>query len=274
MNCAWKELLLLLPPWLKESADSKKLQLQEVRLRQGKKPMLVSADGNKIVERIVTREDLMYTVNTASRYSPWTAATIAKGYIAARGGHRVGLCGETIARDGKVTGIGTVTSVSIRVARDFPGISRNLGLHRETVLILGPPGCGKTTLLRDLIRQRSRRENVAVVDERGELFPPAGNFEVGENTDVLTGCSKADGIGMLLCAMTPDCIAVDEITLQEDCEAVLQAGGSGVQFLATAHAESLQDLCRRPVYRQLKQSGIFETAVILGRDKSWRVERM
>jgi stage III sporulation protein AA len=145
-----------------------------------------------------------------------------------------------------------------------------------SVLILGPPGSGKTTLLRDLIRIVSDRGtgSVSVVDERGELFPREADFDRGKQTDVLTGCDKASGIDMVLRTMGPRYVAVDEITNQNDCQALIRAGWCGVKLMATAHATDLADLRQRPVYRPLIQTGIFDTVVVLKPDKSWRVERV
>ena len=275
MKCAWKELLAILPPWLRTEADRQgRDTLQEIRLRRNKQVVLVRSCGRTELPSLATSDDLQYILNAACRYSPWTATTTAQGYVTAQGGHRIGLCGDALIRSGEMSGIGTITSLNIRVARDFPGISSNLWLRKEGILILGPPGSGKTTLLRDLIRQRSQRENIAVVDERGEIFPTAAGFQSGPNTDVLTGCSKPHGIELVLRAMSPDCIAVDEITADEDCAALVQAGWCGVSLLATAHAASTADLRSRPVYAPLIASGLFETAVILRRDKSWHTERI
>lgn len=275
MNCAWNELLAVLPPWLRSSVDRQgRADLQELRLRNGAMPVLVSARGRKAVERPVAAEDLQYVLNMACRYSPWTVESTAQGYITIRGGHRIGLCGQALIRNGQMCGMGKITSVNIRVCRDFPGISRTLAENKGSVLILGPPGSGKTTLLRDLIRRRSARENVAVVDERGEIFPVEADFPVGENTDVICGCSKEQGIETVLRVMGPQCIAVDEITKEKDCQGLLQAGKCGVSLLATAHAAAVSDLYNRPVYRQLVESKLFERVVILQSDKSWRTERL
>ena len=275
MNCAWKELLAVLPPWLQREVDRQgRDTLQEIRLRKGQPAVLIKKEGRTTLAQEVTEEDLRYVVNMACRYSPWTIQTTAQGYITISGGHRIGMCGEALHRNGRMSGIGTLTSLNIRICRDFPGISRNLWLHQESILLIGPPGSGKTTLLRDLIRQRSRRENIAVVDERGEIFPPAAEFLKGENTDVISGCSKAQGVEMVLRVMSPQCIAVDEITAAEDCDALIQAGKCGVTMLATIHASSASDLRSRPIYSKLLSSGLFERMVILQMDKSWRTERM
>lgn len=273
MMCAWKELVSILPPWIRSDADRLgKTALQELRLRAGSPPVLVLGSGRIQLSGKVSQDDLHYVVNAASRYSPWTAASAANGYLTAPGGHRIGLCGEAVIKDGEMTGIRTLRSLNIRVARDFPGIAEPLAALQGNVLLLGPPGSGKTTLLRDLVRIRSRKENVAVVDERGEVFPTG--LETGLGTDILTGCSKAHGVDTVLRTMGPDTIAVDEITAAADCDAVLQAGWCGVRLIATAHAANQGDLLRRQVYQPLAQNKLFDTVVILHADKSFRTERM
>lgn len=273
MKCAWKELLGILPGWIGAEADKQgRDSLQELRLRCGKPPELVLRGVFHHMTRPVCREDLNFCVNTASRYSPWAAQTMAEGYLTAPGGHRIGICGEAVVKNGTVTGIREVQMLCIRVARDFPGISEGADRLTGSMLLLGPPGSGKTTLLRDLVRRISGRETVAVVDERGEIFPPG--FDTGEHLDVLRGCPKAQGIDMVLRTMGPDTIAVDEITAEGDCEALIRAGWCGVRLLATAHAASIEDLKTRPVYRSLVKTKLFDHILILSRVKTWRVERM
>lgn len=275
MNCAWKELLAILPPYIARQADEQgKVGLQELRLRLHQPPELVI--GGKSVWGMgnVEEKDLNFTVNVASRYSPWAAQTIARGYLTAPGGHRIGLCGEAVVENGQTKGIRRITSLCVRVARDFPGIAAKAD-RTGSILILGPPGSGKTTLLRDLIRQRSDQGpgSVAVVDERGELFP-TGCFPTGKRTDVLTGCSKVQGIDMALRTMGPAAIAVDEITAEEDCKALVRCCRCGVALLATAHAMDKFDLLNRQVYQPLARSGVFSRILILQPDKSWKTERM
>ena len=275
MRCAWKELLAILPPWCRQDADGLgRDTLQELRLRLGLPPELIRTNGAVRLKQSIGADDLNYIVNTASRYSPWSAATAAQGYITAPGGHRIGLCGQAVIQGGDMTGVRQLTSLCIRVARDFPGIAQKLQCVSGSVLIVGKPGSGKTTLLRDVIRLRSDagEGSVAVVDERGELFPPG--FQTGCRTDVLTGCAKGPGIDMLLRSMGPATIAVDEITSERDCEALLKAGWCGVSLLATAHASCKEDLYTRSVYKPLVKSHIFNTLVILQPDKSWKAERM
>lgn len=275
MKCAWKELLSILPLWLRPETDKLGREaLQEIRLRLTAAPeFLIGGRKVKIPGRVLS-DDLSYILNAACRYSPWTAGSMASGYLTAPGGHRIGICGEAVMKEGIMTGYRTIRSVNIRVARDFPGISRNILPCQGSILIIGSPGCGKTTLLRDLIRLRSASENISVVDERGELFPPGADFEMDGGTDVLTGCPKAQGIEAVLRSMGPDVIAVDEITSAVDCAALLEAGRCGVKVLATAHANGKQDLYHRPIYRQLVNNQLFDKLVILSRDKSYRLERM
>jgi stage III sporulation protein AA len=113
-----------------------------------------------------------------------------------------------------------------------------------------------------------------VIDERGELFPVSGGFSTGKRTDILSGCRKPQGIETAMRTMGPSWIAVDEVTASADCDAMIQACWCGVRLIATAHASSKEDLLHRSVYRPLVQSGIFDTLVILQRDKSWKMERM
>lgn len=279
MRCAWQAYLNLLPPRLRQKVDDQgREELQELRLRLGRPPELILRRDSRFLTETVRQEDLRYVVNAASRFSPWSSSSAAQGYLTAPGGHRVGLCGEmTVQADGRVTGVREVSSLCLRVARDFPGIAQGAGTS-GSVLILGKPGSGKTTLLRDLIRQRSQQGgSVAVVDQRGELFPRADGmdcFPPGPRTDVLTGCGKAHGLEMAIRTLGPSCVALDEITEEGDCQALLRAGWCGVDLLATAHAKSREDLLRRTVYRPLVESRIFEKVLILQPDKSWRVERM
>ena len=272
MICLWQEFLNIIPPWLRrEMGVQEQQKLQELRLRVGAPPELNYGQKSLWLNRTVSQEDIAFCVNSASQYSPWASETVAQGYLAAPGGHRVGLCGQGVVKQGVLAGLRDISSVCIRVARDFPGAAEGID-DTGSILILGAPGWGKTTLLRDLIRRRAQRECVCVVDERGELFP--GTFPRGRKMDVLQGVSKQEGMEMLLRTMGPDCIAVDEITSAEDCEAIVRADGCGVKLLATAHAGSIEEFLGRKVYTPLIHGSIFDKIIQLQRDKSIREERV
>lgn len=271
--CDWKALLSVLPVQLRREVDTMgKDSLRELRLRINSPPELILDGYSRWLVEIVRQEDLDYVLNAASKYSPWCGATACEGYITAPGGHRIGICGDVIYRNGRMDGIRKISSLCIRVARDIRGIADKKLAFRGSTLILGQPGSGKTTLLRELIRIASEKEIVSVVDERCELFPQ--DFLRGKRMDVLSGCPKAIGMDIVLRSMGPDSIAVDEITAEADCQALLHAANCGVRLFATAHAGSRQDLINRSIYRPLLQNQIFDTLIVLQKDKTYSVERM
>lgn len=273
MKCGWKELNGMLPLWIQEQlAPFEKKPLQEIRLRLEKPPELVLSEGFTFLSGTVRREDLDFVVNVASRYSPWAAKSASQGYLTGKGGHRIGLCGETTVSGGAVTGIRVLSSVCIRVARDVSGISEGIDPADGSILIIGPPGRGKTTLLRDLARRISQQETVCVVDTRKELFPEC--FSQGKRMDTLSGCPKGRGISMAVRTMGPAWVAVDEITEEGDACELLRAGNCGVKLMATAHACSVQELHRRRIYRELLEGQLFGQCVTLRRDRTFTVERM
>ena len=138
MICAWSELLSIVPGRLMRDLDLMgKDRLLELRLRINRPAELVLMDRVCRLGPQVTRQELEHCINSASRFSPWTASTIGKGYFTAPGGHRIGLCGDAVIKDGILTGIRNITSLCIRIARDFPRIGDKVGLVRESTIILG-----------------------------------------------------------------------------------------------------------------------------------------
>lgn len=280
MNCALENLIALVPPWMRSDVDKHgQNNLEEIRLRLHKPAELVTTAGIVCLNRKVRKEDMEYCINAASRYSPWTASTTANGYITAEGGHRIGICGEAVVSDGKMTGIRTPTMLCIRIARNYVGIAKGIPYQNNSVLIIGKPGSGKTTLLRDLIRNYSNTMagSISVVDERREIFPFAKGecvFSAGDHTDILSGCKKSVGIDCVLRAMGPSAIAIDEITAEEDTQALQQAAYCGVHLFATAHAGSKAEFMQRKVYQPIIESQIFDTLVVLNADKHWCLERI
>ena len=279
MNVMNHELLSVLPQRVRNLLGKEKFEdLEEIRLRVNCPLVLKTKLGLKKFDLQPSQEELSFVINTASRYSPWNNATMASGFLTAPGGHRIGVCGEAVMEGGQARGIRNVTSLCIRVAKDVKGIAMGVDL-RENLLIIGPPGSGKTTMLRDLIRRISEenRGMICVVDEREEIFPWSGGkscFDSGDHTDVLRGYPKPEGMDMALRCMGPDWIVVDEITAQRDCLGLQQAAWCGVKILATAHGAGVEDLYRREVYRLLLETKLFHNALVLGRDKSARMERI
>lgn len=266
---------------------------EEFRLRSGQKMSLLGPEGEtSISEEPVTGQDLQAVLDRATEFSAYRCAgSIRQGYVTVRGGCRVGICGTAVLRGGEIATVGELSSLSIRIARAALGVAKDVYPKLwsegsfESTLILSPPGGGKTTLLRDLIRCLSKGSQthpalrVAVVDERGEIAAARGGcaqFDVGPYTDILTGTEKAEGISMLLRAMNPQVIAVDEITAPEDIRAMTVAANCGVAFLATVHGRDLDELRRRKLCRELLDTELFHQFIVLegrGSARTSRVER-
>ena len=260
MMCAWQELLNVLPTWMRERTDSLgRGRLQELRLRLDRPPELIIGTERRSLDKPATQSDLTFVINAASKYSPWAAETVSKGFLTVTGGHRIGICGEAVGQGSAFKGLRDFHSLCIRIAADHKGIAGVLRSLQGNILIIGPPGSGKTTLLRDLIRELSKKENVGVIDQRWEIFP--AGFDPGIRTDILFGCDKAKAADMLLRTMAPDTIAMDEITEMRDLEAIRQASYCGVKLLATVHAENREGLIRRPLYRELLALEVFSRFV-------------
>lgn len=253
--------------------------IEEVRLRLGR-PMSVSLRGGErfLTGTEVDSETLGQVLERASQCSVHTVLEqIRNGFVSVRGGHRLGLCGTGVVENGTLVNFRAISSLALRQAREMKGIAKTVvsQLFEDerlcNTLILAPPGQGKTTLLRDLIRVISWGENcralrVGLADERGEVaavWEGRPMLDVGPRTDVMDSCPKSVGIMTLLRGMSPQALAMDEITREEDAAAMLQAVGCGVALLATVHAGSVADLYRREVGRKLLDEEIFERFVCI-----------
>lgn len=253
---------------------------EELRLRTGRVPTLVLPEGERDIPNAapVVKADLEHLVELAGRWSLHAVLDqIRRGFLTVEGGHRLGLCGTVVLQGVQIQTIRDFSGANLRIARQVHGIGRSVAgqLFRQgqlqNTLILGPPGAGKTTLLRDLIRSISSGETgvparICVADERGELaasFRGRAQMDLGPQTDVLDGCPKGAAISLLIRGMNPQVIAVDEITAPEDVRAMEEAMGCGVALLATAHGGGMEDLKRRPLYRDMMEKNIFQKVVMI-----------
>lgn len=260
-------------------------EIEELRLRVGLPPAVrIAGRESPLACAPVSAQELRETLSRAARYSVHSyAESLRHGFVTLAGGHRLGVCGTAAEENGQVITVRGLSSLNLRIARQYPGLGEQIALWvgekpPQSVLLLSPPGLGKTTLLREWVRLVSDRGyTVAVADERSEiaaLADGAPQFAVGRCTDVLEGCSKKQAALMLLKTMSPALLAFDEITAPADVEAVSLCAHCGVAVLATAHAADADGLRRRPLYRRLLALGVFRRAVFIGWKGKERVYRM
>ncbi len=273
MNGTELALQLLPPRFLDRQGRESCARAEELRLRVGQPPMLlVRGKEFPFSDEMLSEEDLRRILEKATGASLHSVApAMAKGYISYRG-LRIGLCGAAVIQSGKVTGFRGCSSMAVRIPRECRGICDEVlqkleGKRPVNLLILSPPGGGKTTALRELVRCLSLRgARVGLIDERCEIAACEGSraqFDLGPHCDVLSGVPKAAGAMMLLRGMNPEIIAMDEITQAADLDAIREIVGCGVRLLATAHAASREDLRRRPLYRVLLDEHIFDCCVVI-----------
>ncbi|MCD7792825.1 MAG: stage III sporulation protein AB [Oscillospiraceae bacterium] len=253
---------------------------EEIRLRCGRRPSArIDGEERPFHAERAGRRWLDYTLNAATRSSFHTyAGQLREGFVCTAEGVRVGVCGS--AADGEICAVRDVTGIAIRVPRQVreagAAAAERIVAEGASALIISPPGGGKTTFLRELIRRASDAGRcVAAADERGEL---AGEgFDLGRCTDVMSFMPKARAAVLMLRAMSPDIVAMDELTAPGDAEAALGCFGCGVGVYATAHAGSLEELRRRSVYRPLLECGAFGALVVIsgvGAERRYEVQQL
>ena len=287
---AWQQAISCLPPprAAQLAALDRQGEVEELRLRAGQPPAAKTAEGEQPLDlRPVTAQELRETLSRAARYSVHSyAESLKNGFVTLGGGHRLGVCGTVAEENGQVVGVRGLASLNLRIARQFTGLAAQIAPWigdgtPQSVLLLSPPGLGKTTLLREWVRLISDKGyTVAVADERSEIAALADGvpqFDVGRCTDVMEGCDKKQAALMLLKTMSPALLAFDEITAPADVEAVSLCAHCGTAVIASAHAANVDDLRQRPLYRALLELGVFGRAVVItrkGQERCYRMERL
>ena len=256
-------------------------RLQEIRLKVNK-PLILKLGEKEIIEDYkVSYEDINNILKRMSNYSIYSIEDEMKqGYITIKGGHRVGICGNCIIENNIVKTIKNVSSLNIRICREIIGCSDKIMsriLKDNNVLntiIISPPKCGKTTLIRDITRNisngingsRLKGKNVCVIDERSEICASSNGIpqlNVGIRTDVMDNCPKSQGIMMAIRSMAPDVIVCDEIGTYEDVKSILSALNCGVNLITTIHGFGIEDLKSRDVFKDVINNRIFQKAIVL-----------
>jgi len=270
--------------------------LEEIRLRQGKPLCLRIGEQDftfdvrgRLVLNLangftVSSEDIQRTVASISENSLYAFEDdIGRGFITIPGGHRVGLAGQAVLSSNQIRTMKHFSGVSFRIAREVPGCAEGIvgfigarGWPPGNTLLISPPRCGKTTILRDLARILSngthlhRGCNVVIVDERSELagtYQGHAQMDVGLRTDVLDGCPKAAGMIMAIRSLGPQVIVTDEIGRREDVDAISDCVNAGVSVVTSIHGRDVDEVRKRPLIRELLDSNAFVNGIVLSRRK-------
>lgn len=278
-----ESILRLLPKAIVSSINevNNKEFIEEIRISIGKQ-IRVILRGNEVTKPyIVTQDDLKNIIQKISNYSIYAIEDeIRQGYITVEGGHRVGLAGQCVMEKNLVKTIKHISSLNIRIARQIIGCSDKIMNHIvsngkiNNTLIISPPRCGKTTLLRDISRNISdgyknanlKGKRVVIIDERSEIascYKGVPQMDVGQRTDIYDNCKKEEGLIMSIRTMSPDVIVCDEIGNKKDVEGIVMAFNSGVSVICTIHGNSIDDLYNREVFREILSQKLIKKVIIL-----------
>jgi stage III sporulation protein AA len=286
LPAAVRSILAALPAAITEQLEEIRLrQNQPMEIRYGQQSGYVTPAGQltSIASQgwVFTAEHALKLVNQISQHSLYALEEeLRRGYITVVGGHRIGIAGKVVMERGEVKGIRDVTSFNIRIAREKKGVAYPVmpylfaGGKLLNTLVISPPQCGKTTLLRDMARtisygsEWSSSRKVGIVDERSELagcMQGVPQRDVGPRTDVLDACPKAVGMMMLIRSMSPDVLIVDEVGRPEDGDAVWEAIHAGVAVICSAHGAEVAEVAQRPMLGKLIRHGAFSRYIVLSR---------
>jgi stage III sporulation protein AA len=252
--------------------------LQEIRIKVKKPVIVVSSKGESVLSYIASREDVKYILQRISNYSLYAyEEEIKQGFITIKGGHRVGLAGECVMEEGKIKTIRNISSLNIRICREVIGCSKEVMkyVYEEgrvfNTMIISPPKCGKTTILRDITRSLSDNgKKISIIDERSEIaacYLGVPQMKVGIRTDVLDNCLKSEGMIMAIRSLSPEVLICDEIGTLKDIESLHMAFNSGVNIIVTLHGYSIDDLFNRRVFETIISNNILERVIVLGNSK-------
>ncbi|MDT8716589.1 stage III sporulation protein AA [Clostridium sp. 19966] len=278
-----KEIRDILPETIKRALFeySNMDYLQEIRIKVNQPIIVQDRNEEHIISYKVNKEDMKIMMQRISNYSIYAfEEEIRQGFITINGGHRVGLCGKCVVEDNRVKTIKNISSINIRICRQIIGCSdrfMNYLYEKNRMLntiIISPPKCGKTTILRDIARNvsngmrsiNSTGKKVCIVDERSEISACSEGIpqlDVGIRTDVLDNCMKSEGIMMAIRSMSPDVIICDEIGTSKDMESILSAMSCGVSIITTIHGDDIQDFLQRIVFKELIDNHVFKRAIVL-----------
>ena len=297
-----EELLQIFPLHLRKTLQRICLEentLEEIRIRIGQ-PIIFHMENEEWYlkeeeERLdkrsegayrATKEDIRNMVKFISSYSLYAYEDeMKRGFITIQGGHRIGVAGQVVMEAGKILSLTNIYFLNIRVAREKRGCAKEIVpylIHRNSIyntLFVSPPGVGKTTYLRDVIRilssgtERLHGMKVSIIDERSEIAACKQGIpqnDVGPRSDVLDGCLKSFGMLLMLRSMAPQVIAVDEIGSREDCSAMEQAIYSGSKILGTVHAYDMKELSQKKYLKQMIEQQMFGRIVLLEKGENGR----